>query len=151
MNEMPAPIPPRRLTGMLRMPNAVKRTTRSIIQASARATGPARRRLSSMPSGVGMSRAVSSIAAGALRRRVPAKLAPLRGVDIAVPGVDRSKKDGCDRERKRDHQDDAQAERDEGENPEHDDERDTKAQSHQAIDQERHDVLQAAEEACADR
>src|SRR5262249_27608387 len=145
MKEIPAPMPPRRLTGMLRIPNAVKRSARSIIQASERATGPARRKLSSMPSGVGISRAVSSMGAGALRRP-GTESASLRGVDVAIAGVDRPEDDGHDREHERDHQDDRQAACGNDENPQHERQHDTKGEPHQAIDQKRDDVLQAAEE-----
>src|SRR5262245_27133216 len=146
MKEMPAPTPPRRLTGILRIPNPVKRRSRSIIQASARATGPASRRLSSMPSGVGISRAVSS-----MRDRIGASLVSLRDVNVAVPGVDRPEDDGNDREHEHDDEDKTQSSRDGGEDGQDDDEQDAERQPHQAVDQERNQVLEAGDKAAAHR
>src|SRR5574341_2148495 len=127
MNIRPSPKRPRTPSSVPNTAIAATRTTRSISQASARETGPASRRLSSMPSGVGTSRAVSSIStrssithAGDLPRAASGP--DLLDEDVPVTGVDGS------HEHRPEHEP-AQQERDRG--------HDREQEGDHAVDQER--------------
>src|SRR3954463_15004317 len=86
---MPEPTCPSMFKGALTPRKTAPRSSRSATQASARTTGPARRKLSSMPSGVGTSRSVSSMieGTGAMRSTVTAVRSGVVDEDVAVTAI----------------------------------------------------------------
>src|SRR5215208_2328796 len=88
---MPVATCPSVLSTAIATKKTAPRSSRSATQASARTTGPARRKLSSMPSGVGTSRSVSNMIEGT-RNELGGKPRCASGVvdeDVAVAAINR--------------------------------------------------------------